>query len=207
MVSPRQANILNKIVKEYIEKAEPISSQLLAEKYDFGICSSTIRIEMQRLVDKGYLYQPHTSAGRIPTDKGYRFFVDCILEKRRGNTIKNLEIEDDIITITKFLAFSSSNLALGYLSEKKFFWKEGWKEILKEPEFEEVGLAIKLAQLVEDLEKNMIPTPDLQIYIGGENPFSEIKDFSIITAGNFSILGPKRMAYAKNINLINSIKR
>ena len=64
------------IVKEYIDSAEPVSSQLLEKKYDFDISPATIRIEMQKLTDKGFLLQPHTSAGRIPSDKGYRFYVD-----------------------------------------------------------------------------------------------------------------------------------
>ncbi len=75
-ITERQEKILNKVLQEYIKSAQPVSSQLLEKKYDFGISPATIRIEMQKLTDKGFLYQPHTSAGRVPTDKGYRLFVD-----------------------------------------------------------------------------------------------------------------------------------
>ena len=76
MISERQEEIIKLLVKEYIKSAEPISSKFLAEKYDFGICPSTLRIEFQYLIKEGFLEQPHTSAGRVPTDKAYRFFVD-----------------------------------------------------------------------------------------------------------------------------------
>ena len=71
---------MDTIIREYIQSARPVSSQYLGEKYDFGICPASIRIEMQKLTDDGFLTQPHTSAGRIPTDKGYRLFVDQLAE-------------------------------------------------------------------------------------------------------------------------------
>jgi len=83
-LSARQKNILDIVVRDYIELARPVSSQYLENRYDFGICPATIRNEMQKLTDLGYLSQPHTSAGRVPTDKGYRLFVDSLMEKPSG---------------------------------------------------------------------------------------------------------------------------
>lgn len=227
MITERQREILNSVVQEYIGGAEPVSSQLLEKKHKFGICSATIRIEMQKLTDKGYLYQLHTSAGRIPTDRGYRFFVDELLEGGLGGWKKDFGIDREAEagdalqftrTITKFLASESSNLALSYLSTEGVLWKEGWREILQEPEFEESGFASRFAQILDDFEKNIeslffeFPS-EIHVYIGKENPFSKARDFSIITArcrfpqkqeGVLTILGPKRMAYDKNINLIDS---
>jgi len=77
----RQTEILNRLIQEYIDSARPVSSQLLEKKYDFSICPAMIRIEMQKLTDQGFICQPHTSAGRVPTDKGYRFFVDNLLAR------------------------------------------------------------------------------------------------------------------------------
>ena len=79
-MTKRQGKLLDKIVREYINSALPVSSQLLDERYNFGISPATLRIEMQKLTDRGFLYQPHTSAGRVPTDKGFRFFVDELFE-------------------------------------------------------------------------------------------------------------------------------
>ena len=80
MLTQRQSEILDRIVRDYIALAEPVSSRLLEKKHDFGVSPATIRNEMQKLTDRGYLFQPHTSAGRVPTDRGYRFFVDELLE-------------------------------------------------------------------------------------------------------------------------------
>ena len=93
MITERQNQLLNGIITEYINSAKPVSSRLLEKKYDFGVSPATIRIEMQKLTDKGFLHQPHTSAGRVPTDRGYRFFVDNLLEGELAG-FKELEAED-----------------------------------------------------------------------------------------------------------------
>ena len=224
----RQTEILNRLIQEYIDSARPVSSQLLEKKYDFSICPAMIRIEMQKLTDQGFIFQPHTSAGRVPTDKGYRFFVDNLLEKGISEFEDVFEIEDifqkaekDIFKLasrlTKFLAEESSNFTILNLLERDFFWKEGWEEILREPEFEEKDLISNFTELLESFEENIENlkiNSGIKIYIGKENLFSKTKDFSIISSrchlpedeeGIISLLGPKRMAYDKNISLINSL--
>jgi len=226
----RQTEILNRLIQEYIDSARPVSSQLLEKKYDFSICPAMIRIEMQKLTDKGFICQPHTSAGRVPTDKGYRFFVDNLLKSEIPEFEDVLEIEDifqkaekDIFKLvsrlTKFLAEQSSNFTILNLLERDFFWKEGWEEILQEPEFEEKDLISNFTELLESFEKNIENlkiNSGIKVYIGKENPFSKNKDFSIIISkchlpkkeeGILSILGPKRMAYDRNISLINSLMK
>ncbi len=78
MLSQRQEYILNLLVKEYLDSAEPISSDLLKKRMSLDVSSATIRNDLQELTEQGYVAQPHTSAGRIPTDKGYRFFVEIV---------------------------------------------------------------------------------------------------------------------------------
>jgi heat-inducible transcriptional repressor len=75
-LEPRKATILRAVVWEYVETAEPVGSEILSARYSLGVKSATIRNEMAELLDLGFLKQPHTSAGRIPSDQGYRFFVD-----------------------------------------------------------------------------------------------------------------------------------
>lgn len=229
-ITERQIGILNSIVAEYINSAHPVSSQLIEKKYDFGIRSAAIRIEMQKLTDKGYLQQPHTSAGRVPTDKGYRLFVDKIIEKYlylAENNLKEdpweeLEIEDTIKfiqSVTKQLADFSSNLALSYLPREGILLKEGWENVLREPEFREEKLVFNFTKFLKYLEDGIDDlkiNSGIKVYIGKENPFPNIRDFSIICSrcqfpkkeeGIVSILGPKRMAYDKNISLINSLTK
>jgi heat-inducible transcriptional repressor len=80
MLDERKASILRAVVEEYIETAQPVGSRHVAEDPNIGVSPATVRSEMAQLEAEGYLIQPHTSAGRIPTDKGYRFFVDSLTE-------------------------------------------------------------------------------------------------------------------------------
>ena len=75
----RKKKILQAIVESYIATAEPVGSRTIARMYDLGISPATIRNEMQDLELMGYLVQPHTSAGRIPSREGYRFYVDTLM--------------------------------------------------------------------------------------------------------------------------------
>lgn len=230
-VTERQGEILDGIIREYINSAQPIGSLLLEEKYDFGISPATIRNEMQELTNKGFLCQPHTSSGRVPTDKGYRFFVNKLLEGQElidsdddfgiGDWFKN-EVSDTVKfvqSLTENLASESSTLVLSYWGKEKITWKDGWEEVLREPEFRESEYILNFAEFLEDFEKRIEDlkfNPGIGVYIGKENPFSKIKDFSIISSkcslprGRETILmllGPKRMAYEKNICLMNALTK
>ncbi|MEK7663945.1 MAG: DeoR family transcriptional regulator [Patescibacteria group bacterium] len=76
MITERQEKILNSLIKEYINRAEPISSELLKKRCSLGVSPATIRNDLQELTEEGYITQPHTSAGRVPTEKGYKFFIE-----------------------------------------------------------------------------------------------------------------------------------
>lgn len=82
MISKRQEKILDLLIKEYIDKAEPISSELLKKKSGLDVSPATIRNDLQELTEMGYINQPHTSAGRIPTEKGYRYFIEITFSGR-----------------------------------------------------------------------------------------------------------------------------
>jgi len=232
MVTERQEKILNNLIADYIRLAKPISSKFLEKKHNFGLSPATIRNEMQELTKKGYIFQPHTSAGRVPTDKGYRFFVNRLLEesddffeKEFSKEMREMEKElrDSLKyhrAVTKILASVSSNLALSYNFDEEVFWKEGWKETLAEPEFEDIDIVSEFTEMVENLEKNIRDFcrgdfGEIKISIGKENPrFLKTKKFTIISStchfpkkkkGMIAILGPKRMKYPQNISLINSV--
>lgn len=83
MLDERKRRILEAIIDDYINTGEPVGSRTIAKKYIFGISSATIRNEMSDLEEMGYLEQPHTSAGRIPSDKGYRYYVDELMKVSR----------------------------------------------------------------------------------------------------------------------------
>lgn len=223
-VTERQEKILDSLIEDYVFSAQPISSEFLEKKHRFGLSPATLRIEMQRLADAGYLAQPHTSSGRVPTDKGYRFFVDKLLKEKKQDVDMENWLEDEFgdtikffQSLTKKLALESQSLVFSYLKDEDMFWKEGWEEILKEPEFGSQDYLVNFAEFLEDFEKDIEDfkiNPGIKIYIGKENPFNRAKDFSMIFSccrlpnskeGILSLMGPKRMDYGKNINLINSL--
>ncbi len=82
-LSARQRLILNSLIKEYIDSAEPISSDLLKKRINLDVSPATIRNDLQELTEMGYVMQPHTSAGRVPTEKGYRFFVEITFSQNK----------------------------------------------------------------------------------------------------------------------------
>ncbi|MFZ3054955.1 MAG: hypothetical protein WA091_03190 [Minisyncoccales bacterium] len=225
MISERQAQIIKNLVKEYIKTAEPVSSKFLAEKYDFGICPSAIRIEFQYLIKEGYLEQPHTSAGRIPTDKAYRFFVDTLKDKREEKVEQELEkmmrsTSDKLrlaSEVTKFIADNSSSFVNLHFFREGFNLKEGLDEIFKEPEAKNENFVSSLISFMENFEKNIETLHDSKsmVFIGKENPIPKTKDITLICSecnlsgqkGFITIIGPRRMDYEKNIRLINSLNK
>lgn len=82
MLNNRQKKVLEIIIREFVESGEPVASATLANKYNMGFCSATIRNDMAKLEEMGYLEQPHTSSGRIPKDKAYRLYVDEIVSRK-----------------------------------------------------------------------------------------------------------------------------
>ena len=119
----RKAFILATVVYEYINTAEPVGSVALTQKYNLGVSSATIRNEMAELEAAGYLVQPHTSAGRVPSDTGYRTYVDRLMQpesltKDDARRIRDqfreasLELEDVIDQTTRLLSGMSGNLAV-----------------------------------------------------------------------------------------------
>lgn len=230
-LTERQKNILEIVIREYIENALPISSKYIEEEYEMGVSPATIRGELYTLIEKGYLYQPHTSSGRVPTDKGYRFFVDLLSEKEikrlENKIVKDVQRMQKEIAgkigfmreFTRFLAHTSSNLTLSYFPRESILLKEGWGEALNDPEFDDAKRVRDFMGMVNDFEENIDTffldedSKCVRIYIGSESPFSKKYDFSILVApckilkkkGIVAILGPKRMAYDRNIQLVESI--
>lgn len=226
MITDRQKLILRNVIREYVDSACPVSSQLIQREYNLGLSPATIRIEMQELENRGFLSQPHISAGRVPTDKGYRLFVNELMnysEERKNSDLieleKALKNTRDAFkvfrTLAKDIASKTDCLFIGYDQSKDQLYKEGWSNILKEPEFKDPEVCVDLAEIVDLLEDDIknYKKGEVNIYIGEENPFHKSKNFSLILRNFntkednivFGIIGPRRMLYDRNIKLINSL--
>ncbi len=229
----RQKLILQTVVDEYIKNAFPISSDFLKNECDLEVCPATIRLDLVELTQHGFLQKPHISSGRVPTDKGYRFFVDSFFaedqaEHQADKTIDSFyslfgEMNDMLKLsheIARNLALASSNLGFVHFEDSDIFWKEGWEEIVKAPEFSNIDYFKYFMDLVNDFEKNIKKIQfkkdeKIKIYIGKELPLKE-KEFSVIVGKpvvaknktsqpTLAILGPKRMDFKRNIQLVNSL--
>lgn len=131
MITDRQREILNSLIREYIDSAEPVSSELLKKKCNLDVSPATIRNDLQELMEKGYITQPHTSAGRVPTKKGYKYFIeitfteekfpDFILDKveeTKQKVDKELKLVDEL---AKSLSNISSALSFNRVEENQLF--------------------------------------------------------------------------------------
>lgn len=108
MLDERTKRVLCAVVESYIEKPEPVGSRYIMKKYGFNVCSATIRNIMSDLEDEGFLFQPHTSAGRVPTDRAYRFYVDCIFQETLK--LQSAEIKRFVESLTKKLRKLRNNM-------------------------------------------------------------------------------------------------
>lgn len=228
-MTERQAKILASIIKEYIKTGELVSSGFLAEKYDFGIKPASIRNEMLDLETEGYLLQPHTSAGRMPTDKAYRFFVKNLVEANLCDIDERskLYIKEAIFsapknsrsinrTLAQVLSELSDNLVITNVVNSDEFYKVGLSGLFELPEFREFEKAFNLASFFDefdDMFNEMVKEfeADFNMYIGRENTDKKMKDETVMMArynlpdnliGSVTLVGPVRMDYEKNIGLM-----
>lgn len=219
------------MIEEYTESAIPVGSKILADKYKFHLSAATIRNNMNELEKTGYLYQPHTSAGRIPTDKGYRFFVEEIMPEQKLNPAEQKKLQAEILklkahnqqlsrTAARLMSALSGSLVISGV--KKDFYDFGISELLENPEFRQADEFCRIAQALDSIDENIdailkkVKNNETKIFIGHENPIKEISNCSMVVSpyknkkgeqGVLAIVGPKRMRYAKNKSLLDYFKK
>lgn len=229
MLDNRKKRILEAIIEEYVQTAEPVSSGSIVKHYDLGCSSATIRNDMAELEDIGYLDKPHTSAGRIPSNKGYRFYVDTLLKddkltqkeiqyikSRLAEKVSEFEELTRIATETLSEITNYTTMLINQNNDIEF---NLLKNMFNFPEMQRIDTAQNLIKLLDEKEILLeeIRTAineDIDIHIGNENDTDVLKDFSIITynhvlngkyMGTIGIIGPTRMNYSKVISLMKYI--
>jgi heat-inducible transcriptional repressor len=229
----RQQKILSAVIEEYTGTAIPVGSQVLATKYKFKVSTATIRNDMTALEEAGYLYQPHISAGRIPTDKGYRYFVEEVMkdtelskeaQQNMQREFLKLKAQNTRLTRTtaKLLSHVSGNFAISGLIDNDEFSDFGMRELMEEPEFKELDEMCKLVEMLDYVDEKFdqltkdIKEGETRIFIGKENPIEGTSNCSMIVApyklssgekGILALIGPKRMQYAQNKSMIEYVKK
>ncbi|MEK7626267.1 MAG: transcriptional regulator [Patescibacteria group bacterium] len=219
-MSPRQELILKSIIEQYAEVASPVGSSLLAKV--FGVSSATIRAEMAELERLGLITQPHTSAGRIPTDKGYRYYVNTLsdetsVDKRTERALSarvsdNNAPERTIRSAVDTLVEMTHNLGLATIGNQLYM--SGLTNLFAQPEFSSGGAVREVASLLDNLEPwlhEAKPNEPLSVFIGQENPIGRNSGCSLIISkfrspysdnSYIGVLGPTRQSYKGVMNLV-----
>ena len=225
----RTREILETGLRDYIKTGEPITSERLYKFYDFGIKPAMIRRELNDLAEAGYLYQPHPSAGRLPTDKAYRVFIEKLLtEEETDKPSEQLQkmgrslFHGNIASFVEDLAKSFGLLSIGYDPAADSFWNSGLESLLTslDEATKEDFLAVvnDFSSLPGRLsrERALFKKEDVepQIFVGA-NPLTRSECLSVLASrvdfdGEEIILmtiGPKRMDYQKPIRLFRYLNK
>jgi heat-inducible transcriptional repressor len=221
-MTERQKLILSAIVEQYAEVASPVGSSLLAKV--FNVSSATIRAEMAELERMGYIMQPHTSAGRVPTDQGYRFYVNNLtdgvhqIEPRRAERALTARVhhggipERTIRNAVDTLVELTHNLGLATMGDQLYM--SGLSNLFGQPEFMHGDQVQQVARLLDNLEpwlREAAPNEPLSVYIGRENPIGRSAGCSLIISkfqssysdrSYIGILGPTRQNYRDVMTLV-----
>lgn len=223
----RQRDVFRIIVREYLRSAEPVASAHIVARHRLGVSPATVRNDMAELEEHGLLEQPHTSAGRIPTEAGYRYYVDEFIRKselqeshRRELEAAVAELERDMESAARkfartVAAITGETVVIRVGSQA---YLTGVSNMMVKPEFLEGGLvrsamrAIdELDTLVGDLERSA--EDEVTVLIGDDNPFgsalsSVVTAFAVPDVGEavIGVLGPRRMDYDTNVALMRYIR-
>jgi heat-inducible transcriptional repressor len=224
-MTERQIAILATIIEQYAEIAAPVGSVTLAKL--FGVSSATIRSEMARLEEMGLITQPHTSSGRIPTDQGYRFYVNTITEAQ-NNEVPRLDrsaraidarvnthgdrADRAIRSAVDSLVDLTQNLGLATIGDELYM--SGMGNLFSQPEFMSGTHTQAVARLLDNLEpwlREAAPNEPLNVYIGAENPIGKTSGATLIISrfrspysdrSYIGVLGPTRQSYGRVMRLV-----
>jgi heat-inducible transcriptional repressor len=221
-MTERQQQILRAIVEQYAEVASPVGSSLMAKV--FNVSSATIRAEMAELERLGFIHQPHTSAGRVPTDKGYRYYVNQLADdtnlptERRAEKALTTRVhhggepEQAIRNAVDTLVDLTHNLGLATIGNQLYM--SGLSNLFGQPEFINGQQVQQVARLLDNLEPwlyEAAPNEPLSVYIGQENPIGRSAGCSLIISrfrsaysdrSYIGVLGPTRQSYRDVMQLV-----
>ncbi len=223
-LSERQKELLKSIIDEYIETAEPVGSETIVEKYKLGVSPATIRNEMAALIEEGYLKQPHTSAGRIPTPMGLKLYIKDLMKEQEVPVRDEAQIKENLWDYrfhfprllklaTNELAEKTGSLAVVATEEGDVYYS-GAANILDIPEFYDIDLTktvltmMDRADMLNDLFNKAVGDEPVHVLIGDELGFDYMEYAGLVfspfgsgkkNAGVIGIVGPARMRFQRVI--------
>lgn len=226
-LTERQIQILKALIEEYIETAEPVGSETLEKKYNLSASPATIRNEMVRLIELGYLKKPHTSAGRIPTSLGMKFYVKELMQTKDLSVTEEVALKEKVWDyrerehqflkeLTRCLANKTSALAIATTSDGQVFYS-GYANILDMPEFYDFNVTRNFFAALDEFEyfrnifANVESNEDIHILLGEELGPKLSGPYGFVFAryqtpmhltGEIGVLGPTRLQYNAVIPIV-----
>ncbi len=222
-MNERQSRLLQVIIDEFIATALPVGSKQIVDRGYFDVSGATVRNEMQILSEQGFIVQPHTSAGRVPTAHGYRMYVrECMQPtqheaavRKRFGSLKDhyLQRKDQerVYEAVALLTQMTPNVAFATVPHKDRIYYLGLCNVLRQPEMlSDPRLASGIAEVLEEHLTKVLQTIEIddqvRYYIGDENLLEQIKSCGLMVttysvrgeSGVIGILGPMRMDYSYN---------
>lgn len=218
-LSDRQKHLLKAIIELYVKTGEPIASDVVEKKCDLGVSPATIRIEMSKLTDSGYLKQPHTSSGRVPTVLGFRLYINELMKIKSLPVMDEVAIRQQVLdqraqlnrmvkAATRMLAKKCNSLALSTMNDDLYYC--GAAHMLDLPEFYDIDVARFVLSMFDEysvlqqlLEKAQ-GSDSLHIIFGEETEYEYLKptsfaflDYSLSggQSGIIGIIGPNRLNF------------
>jgi heat-inducible transcriptional repressor len=232
MLSERQELILRLVVDSYLGSAKPVSSREIAGRAEVSWSASTVRAELAALEAAGYLTHPHTSAGRVPTDAGYRRYVDMLVASgapAAGAAVElelsrlRREVDDAMRETTTALAQVTDLMALATAPPHgETLYMHGIARLLSEAHFADLPRVDRLMTALEGradvlgMLRSALRERSVFCWIGEENPQPELRTVSVVGAnyglgrrnlGSVGVVGPLRMDYANAIASVSEAAR
>jgi heat-inducible transcriptional repressor len=232
MLSARQELILRLVVDAYLASGKPVASKPIAEEEQIEWGASTIRAELAALEAAGYLTHPHTSAGRVPTEVGYRYYVDRLMEA--GLPAAGAKVELELSRLRREIdeAMRETTSALAQITDLmalvtapplgETLYVHGVSRLLSEehlaelPQVDEMMGALERRAGVLGMLRSALDERSVFLWIGGENPQPELRSVSVVGAnyglahrnlGSVGVVGPLRMDYATAIASVRGAAR
>ena len=230
-LSARQTQILKALIDEYIETADAVGFENLDKKYNLGVSPATIRNEMVVLTKAGYLRQPHTSAGRIPSPQAMKFYINQLMEEKQMSLADEVKAKEEVwdsrgdldlllAGVTKSLAERTGNIALAATDEGKV-WHSGYASVFANPEFSDLGVCTGLFSFLEEMERinelffgrANLDNP-FDVFFGEELGWPDIGPVGVVTThfsaggkkGALGVIGPIRLSYPTVIPTLRYFK-
>lgn len=220
-LTDRQIRILKALIEEYIENAEPVGSESLEKKHELGVSPATVRNEMFKLTQVGYLKQPHTSAGRVPTKEGFKFYVDQLMEEKELSVADEVAAKEKVWDVrfdfdqlmkqtVRALAERTQSLSVA-ATDQGDLYHAGYANILQIPEFYDIDVTRTVLSFIDEIKEvqqlfnKCFGEGPIHYLLGDELGYEFLEPCGMVfikfeagpkRSGSLGVIGPNRLNYS-----------